>query len=132
VTPRVRSVTPDLYLATTAELRFKAAPHEFTWWNDWIFLDILALQDPNGEGRNIVASRDNLDEAYKDSIKTAASGDAERLRAEDESARKYVAKIGSFGSSSSLVRPYSGQGMVMLWILAYFTTPFLNADALQS
>ena len=55
--------------------------HTFAWWDDWAYLEILALQDPAGEGRFIVASRDNLDEIYKDAIE---SGERliERIRAE--------------------------------------------------
>ena len=55
--------------------------YAFAWWDDWVYLEILALQDPAGEGRFIVASRDNLREIYKDALET---GDRliERIRAE--------------------------------------------------
>ena len=71
--------TGQLEIWASSEIR--KLHYEFTWWNDWVYLNILALQDPDGEGRNIVASRDNLDEVYKDVIET---GDQliERIRAE--------------------------------------------------
>jgi hypothetical protein len=55
--------------------------YEFAWWDDWIYLEILAIQDPTGEGRHIVASKQDLQEIYMKAIRT---GDllVERIRAE--------------------------------------------------
>jgi hypothetical protein len=54
---------------------------DFTWWDDWVYLDILAIQDPKGEGRYIVASRDGLKRIYEDLFE-AADKLIERIRDE--------------------------------------------------
>jgi hypothetical protein len=55
--------------------------YEFAWWDDWVYLEILALQDPTGEGRFIKASRKDLGEIYKDVFETG-NRLIERIRAE--------------------------------------------------
>ena len=68
-------------LQVWASPKVRKLHYDFTWWNDWIYLNILALQDPQGKGRYIVPNRDNLEETYINAIKT---GDQliERIRAE--------------------------------------------------
>jgi hypothetical protein len=55
--------------------------YDFAWWDDWVYLEILALQDPTGEGRFVKASRADLLDVYKSVFET---GDRliERIRAE--------------------------------------------------
>jgi len=55
--------------------------YEFAWWNDWVYLKILALQDPDGEGRCIVASRDSLQDVFERTVKTGGQL-IERISAE--------------------------------------------------
>lgn len=84
--PRVVQVAQEGF-PRTGQLEIWASPevrklhYDFTWWNDWAYMSILALQDPDGEGRHIVASLDNLRDTYDDAIKT---GDQliKRIRAE--------------------------------------------------
>lgn len=55
--------------------------YDFQWWDDVVYLDILAIQDPGGEGRYIIANRDDLRQVY-DSLFETGDRVIERIRGE--------------------------------------------------
>jgi hypothetical protein len=79
VTEQAFPKTGQLQIWASVEIR--KLHYEFEWWNDWVYFNIAALQDPEGKGRYIAPNPEGLRWAYE---KASKVGDQliERVRAE--------------------------------------------------